>query len=889
VTGRRWAAAAALLGALSVAILVADGANARSPRSTPRQEGPAALNAAREALRTGRYDDAIRGFRTLVRAGEAYPLADRGLVRALVETGEYVEAERVARDSRDAHPGSPEMFGTLGAVLKLRGRLSEAETHLRAAVDRGASDRLPAELALGRLHWERGGREEALEIFDRFIDHYNRSTRLSAEELTAVGTAVAYLGSRDPDLFRDASRAFEEAIDADPGDPGPRIRLGSLFLDKYNSRDARALFQEVLDANPRHAAALLGMARSAQFDGSSEALDLARSSLETNPNSPSARAFLGRLYLDLEDTERAEEEASRALEVNPASLEALSVLAAALYIRGDQAEYERVRQQVRELNPAYPDLFNTVAELSVRTHLYADAVSLARQAVQLDPASWRGQALLGLNLLRIGEMDEGRRVLEAAFAGDPYNVWVKNTLDLLDNLDGYREVRSPRFRFYLDPDEAETLSLYMVDLAEEAFESMAARYGYRPPTPLRLEAFSRHADFSVRTVGLAGFGALGVSFGSVLAMDSPSARDRGTFNWGSTLWHEISHAFTLGFTNHRIPRWFSEGLAVHDEPRARTGWGSDVSPDFLLAYKSDRLRPFGELNYGFVRPAYPQQVVHSYFQASLVCQMIEEQNGWPTILQMLEGYRDGLDTDAVIRRVFDQDVTAFDRRFRAYMDRRFAGALAALEHGARPGRPTGPRAGTEPAADDFLGQLAHGLRSFEAGRLEEAEGYLERAKGLFPEYAGPDSPYLFLARIHAGRGDSRRAASELARMVAINEDHYEAHTELADLREQIGDGAGAARALALAQYIDPFDETVHERLADLFEDQGEWTGAIRERKAIVARDPVDRPGALYRLALAYHRAGRSEEARRTVLQALEEAPSYSDALELLLRLREGGS
>jgi len=74
--------------------------------------------------------------------------------------------------------------------------------------------------------------------------------------------------------------------------------------------------------------------------------------------------------------------------------------------------------------------------------------------------------------------------------------------------------------------------------------------------------YRRHADFSVRTVGLAGLGALGVSFGSTLAMDAPSARPPGDFNWGSTAWHELTHAFTLGASGHRVPRWLSEGLSV---------------------------------------------------------------------------------------------------------------------------------------------------------------------------------------------------------------------------------------------------------------------------------------------------------------------------------------
>ena len=66
--------------------------------------------------------------------------------------------------------------------------------------------------------------------------------------------------------------------------------------------------------------------------------------------------------------------------------------------------------------------------------------------------------------------------------------------------------------------------------------------------PIRIEIYRSHEDFSVRTVGLSGLGALGVSFGRVVAMDSPAARRVGEFNWGSTLWHELGHVFTLGAT-----------------------------------------------------------------------------------------------------------------------------------------------------------------------------------------------------------------------------------------------------------------------------------------------------------------------------------------------------
>ena len=35
----------------------------------------------------------------------------------------------------------------------------------------------------------------------------------------------------------------------------------------------------------------------------------------------------------------------------------------------------------------------------------------------------------------------------------------------------------------------------------------------------------------------------------------------------------MSHVYILTATNHRVPRWFTEGLAVHEETEASPGMG----------------------------------------------------------------------------------------------------------------------------------------------------------------------------------------------------------------------------------------------------------------------------------------------------------------------------
>mgnify|MGYP000630559800 CR=1 FL=1 len=48
--------------------------------------------------------------------------------------------------------------------------------------------------------------------------------------------------------------------------------------------------------------------------------------------------------------------------------------------------------------------------------------------------------------------------------------------------------------------------------------------------------------------------------GNVVTLDSPRAREPGTFNWQATLWHELAHVFTLQASKQRVPRWLTEGL-----------------------------------------------------------------------------------------------------------------------------------------------------------------------------------------------------------------------------------------------------------------------------------------------------------------------------------------
>jgi len=165
-----------------------------------------------------------------------------------------------------------------------------------------------------------------------------------------------------------------------------------------------------------------------------------------------------------------------------------------------------------------------------------------------------------------------------------------------------------------------------------------------------VEVYPDHEDFAVRTMGLPGLGALGVTFGYSIAMDSPSGRPPGQFHWASTLWHEMSHVFTLTATNHRVPRWFTEGMAVHEETAVAPDWGDRLSPDVIAAIKNKKLLPVTQLDRGFIHPTTPGQIIISYFQGGQICDYINNKWGWDTLLAMLHDFGTGEDTASVVRK-----------------------------------------------------------------------------------------------------------------------------------------------------------------------------------------------------------------------------------------------
>jgi tetratricopeptide (TPR) repeat protein len=684
----------------------------------------------------------------------------------------------------------------------------------------------------------------------------------------------ALTAARDPYLraegywgtekYQEANNQFRTALAQSPASVNIRIRWGRLMHERFNNTDAANLFKEALEKDPKNAQAYYGLALVSADGFDSKALEYAGRALELDPKLVEAHELRANLLLEDSDEGKAVAEADEALKISPEAVDAMAIHAAieVLADRSPDAWFEKIRQ----VNPSYGEGYALVAHHLVINRRYEDGIAFYRKAIETDPRLWPAHSQLGINLMRLGQEDEPRKQLEMSYDNGYRNEETVNSLRLLDSYKNFVTFRDDTTILKLQKKEAELLRPYFDAELKRIMVTYDKKYKMKLPAPVQVEVYPDHEDFAVRTMGMPGLGALGVTFGEVIAMDSPSGRPPGEFHWASTLWHEMSHVYILTATNHRVPRWFTEGLAVHEETEASPEWGDPMPPHVVAAIRDKKLLPVAELDRGFIRPEYPMQVMVSYYQAGRICDYIKTRWGADKLLDMVHSFAQLKPTPEVIRQDLGLEPEEFDKQFLEWLDKDVGKTVANFDKWR--------------ASVKNLAQQAKNKNYDEV--LKEGE----EVRRLYPEYVYPANPYEFMAEADLAKGNKQAAVAILTDYEKMGGRNPQALKELASLEEELGKPADAAATLDRLNYIYPVDEELHRHLGDLWFAQNNYKGAIREYSAVIALQPLDKATAQFNLARAYFAAGQKDMAEEHLLASLEAAPGFRPAQKLLLQLKD---
>ncbi|MEO7649060.1 MAG: tetratricopeptide repeat protein, partial [Bryobacteraceae bacterium] len=617
--------------------------------------------------------------------------------------------------------------------------------------------------------------------------------------------------------YKEASNAFAALVKANPKNPDYKVRWGRLFLERFNPGEAGTLFQEALEIKKDHPGALTGMALVAAQGFDSKAVEFAGKALAADPKHVEARELLAKLALEDNDEKKAIEEADAALLITPKALDAMAIRATIDWLN-DVKDTPWIGR-ILAVDPKYGEAYATAGHFFVLNRRYEEGIAFYRKALELKPNLWGARSQLGINLMRLGEEKEAREHLEMSYANGHKDKPTTNTLTLMDSYKNFITFKTNNTILRLHKKEAEALQPYFESEMKRAIATFEKKYQIKLDHPVQVEVYPDHEDFAVRTMGMPGLGALGVTFGNVVAMDSPSGRKPGSFHWASTMWHELSHVYVLAATKHRVPRWFTEGMAVHEETAASPDWGDRLDPQAISAIKNKKLLPVADLDRGFIRPKYQAQVIVSYFQAGRICDYIAKKWGYAKLLAMMYDFAKSESTASVIEKELGMKPEAFDKEF-----------LAALE------------AETKKAVEGFdewrkkLGQVA---KLAKENKHDEVIKEATAIRDLYPDYVETGSAYEFLADAYIAKNEKAKATAELARYSAIGGRSPLLIKRLATLLEEAGQKKEAAAALERLNFIQPLDEELHRHLGELRFSLGDHAAASKEFAAAVAMKPLD--------------------------------------------------
>jgi len=190
--------------------------------------------------------------------------------------------------------------------------------------------------------------------------------------------------------------------------------------------------------------------------------------------------------------------------------------------------------------------------------------------------------------------------------------------------------------------------------------------------------------------------------------------------------------------------------------------------------------------------------------------------------------------------------------------------------------------------DSFVVHMRLADARRKAGDTAGAIRALEQAAQLLPALQGKQNPHIAIAEIAIEQKNVPRAIQALDAFLKVDGNDVDAARQRAQLLEPMGDAARTAVAYLRVVDTDPFDSHAQTIVGRAALQRKDAPAAVRAFRAALGAKPADVAVAHYDLAQAYLLGGQSAEAKRETLAALEVAPSFEPAQDLLLKIVGGG-
>lgn len=788
-----------------------------------------------------------------------------------LDTPERRARARLVRGVFELEDDAPVLLRAEAALR--RGDLDEA-----VALSEGVNGLTAARIRAMALHGL-GRIDEAAALTEGVDTALERATDpealVDAVRLVALRAQLIDPGEQAAGVYRAILGALGRARNTlDRLDWRVRLAEAEILLDKGNRQEAQAALTEVLALNPRSAEAMRMLGEMAVGSFAFEpALEIADDlDALAGEDGPSVGAAMIRAQAALRqgDADGAELALAPAMERYPRHRGLMGLHAAAAARGHNDEALENRLAALDAISPNAAAGWMKVGRALSEARQYDHAREVLTEATRREPAWARPWTELGLMEVQAGRDEAARAALERAFALDPFNIRVDNSLRLVRGLiEEFQTIEGEhfavRYRPGLDAVLAPEVLAAMEGVHERVCGDAPGSIRHTPRQRTLIELMPDHAWFSVRITGTPQLWTMAAATGPVIAMETPRdgvGQSVGAYDWERVLRHEYVHTVTLDRTNNRIPHWFTEAAAVYLEDAPR-----DYARCKLLAaaLAGDALFALDEINVMFVRPEKPTDRSQAYAQGAWMYEFIIERFGDDAPLRLMDRYAEGWTETRAFEEELGLTTEGFKAEFVPWAREQVIAWGLALPEGV-------------PSAAELL------------AAAQEPERLIKRA----PDAAAGEGPFAM-----PEPNDTPTTLADVSdEMLAVWLAEHPEHPELLELalRREValwgGDLVGDALALA-ERYAEarPVDDLPHRLLAQFYlSGEGEFLeqpigpeGAIPHLEYLDARE-VNSPAYAAELAQRYGELGRFDEGLAKAQRALRLAPFDADYRELAARL-----
>ncbi len=806
--------------------------------------------------------------------------ADIENARKAFRAGKYQEVIEVAEEEVKDRFSDEEWRHFLIESLLNTGKYSEALEATRTALRRYSwSYRL--RLLAYDVHVQNGEKEQAAAILDEINSMAGMRRRGGFQDvasIVALGRAALLLGA-DPKQVLD--NFFDRAKKLDAKNRDVYLASGNLALEKQDAPLAEKMFSEGLKHYAEDADFHYGLARAYASGDRGAMMEELEAALEANPNHVPSHLLLVDHLIDAENYAEAKENLQKALKVNPWHPEAHAYLAILAHLNNDPKAEGAAREEALKFWASNPRVDHLIGRKLSQKYRFAEGAACQRKSLSLDADYLPAQVQLAQDLLRLGDEAEGWKLVKQVHDKDGYDVVAYNLVNLHDTIDEFATLTNENFVLRMSKHEADVYGQAALDLLQRAKTALCQKYGVELDRPTIVEIFPNQKDFGVRTFGMPhNPGFLGVCFGPVVTANSPASQGGSPANWQAVLWHEFCHVVTLQMTRNKMPRWLSEGISVYEELRENPIWGQSMTPEYREMILGDDFTPLSKLSSAFLTPESDLHLQFAYYESMLAVEFVVERFGIDPLRHVLTDLSKGIEINTALA-THTVEMEKLEEDFETFARAKAKKLAPELDWEKPDQEALAQKDWAEKNTNNFYALTFQATKLFREKKLQEAKQPLQRMIDLFPQHVGKGSPYPLLAEIHRSLNETNQEKQVLEKLVALDADAAESLLRLMELhaaeKEWPEVAANAVRLLAINPLIPP----PHRFQAQASEELAQTDAAIEAYRKLLLLDPPDPAETHYRLARLLFQKG-NPDAKRHVLKALEEAPRFRDALQLLL-------